>query len=438
MSRWSHTSLFYVYTLLWRLQFTNALWILYLIHLGWPLWQIGVAEAAFHAVALASELPTGAFADRFGKKTSLSVGLLIGCLTTWGMYLLPRAGFVPGVLGVGASSLSWAFTGGADRALLYEVAESSPEGSDAYAHLYGRALAITLAAGAVASAAGGFLVSLGWIWPFALSALPLLMAVLPVSLLPSPRHAASDERPPLLAVMREGVASVRQNHSLGLVVGFGALLALLVTTNHLYAQSTLSLKGAPVVLVTVLIGVMNALGALGSLLAGRARRHAGIVLAGGGLAMAVGLAVFGFAPLLAAVLAFSLVSLADGIVSPVYDAAMNDLAPPAVRATVLSFENALFSLSMIVFFPVAGWAMGQTGTAIPYFVMGSGRRGAGPPWADDRSGGAAPGAEPGWRRDPPRLPIAASQVSIPARTAMDANRDAPGGRRECEVSGWVG
>ena len=371
MSRWSHTSLFYAYTVLWRLQFTGALWVLYLLHLGWALWQVGLAEAAFHAFALASEVPTGAFADRFGYKTSLSVGLAIGSVATVGLYLLPRSGFIPGLMGGGATALSWSFTGGADRALLYRIAEESPEGAHAYARLYGRVLAITLAAGAVASAAGGLLVSLGWAWPFFLSALPLLLAIVPVSLLPAPAGVRDGGRASLTTLMRQGASAVRSRRALLLLVAFGALLGLLTTTNNLYAQATLTLKGAPVALVTLLIGAVNAVGAVGSLLAGRARRHAGSLLPLGAAAIAVGLVVLGVSPLLPAAFAFGLTALADGVVSPVYDAAMNDLAPPLVRATVLSFENALFSLSMIVFFPLFGWATGQAGTAIPYGVMGA-------------------------------------------------------------------
>lgn len=370
MSRWRRTSLFYLYTVLWRLQFTNALWILYLLHLGWPLWQIGVAEAAFHVVALVTELPSGAFADRFGHKTSLGVGLIVGAATSVGMYALPPFGFIPGVVAVGATAVSWAFTGGADRALLYEIAAECPGGTGSYAHLYGRALAITLAAGAAASAAGGLLVSLGWIWPFLLSAVPLLAALVPLAFLPAPTTPPHSVRPALADVMREGALAVRRSRGLFLLVAFGALLGLLATTNALYAQSTLSLKGAPVALVTLLIGGFNAVGAAGSLVAGRARRFMGPVLVGGGLAIAAGLVVLGSSPLVPAALAFALVNLADGVVSPVYDAAMNHLAPSGVRATVLSFENALFSLSMIVFFPLFGWGMDVVGTTLPYALLG--------------------------------------------------------------------
>lgn len=87
---------FFLYTFLWKLNFTSTLWILYLIHIGWPLWQITPAEVAFHASALLAEVPTGAFADRHGWRRSLRIGFLIhvtmlggGCSSS------PSGGFSP-------------------------------------------------------------------------------------------------------------------------------------------------------------------------------------------------------------------------------------------------------------------------------------------------------------------------------------------------------
>ncbi len=88
---------FYAYSALRWLQLTASLWLLYLIHLGWPLWQVGLAEVAFHLTSLATNLPTGSFADRYGRRTALRIGLAIAATAPLAMILLAPLSFAAGV-----------------------------------------------------------------------------------------------------------------------------------------------------------------------------------------------------------------------------------------------------------------------------------------------------------------------------------------------------
>jgi len=121
---------FYAFVAFRWLRLTGALWVLYLLHVGWSLWQVGIAEAAFHAVSFAAGVPTGIFADRAGRRRSLLLGLL-----------------ALGTLAIGFGALGSSFIGGADQALLHDLSRGLPEGSQAFARLYGRMDAISLTPG---------------------------------------------------------------------------------------------------------------------------------------------------------------------------------------------------------------------------------------------------------------------------------------------------
>ncbi len=366
---------FYAYSGLRWLQLTASLWLLYLVHLGWPLWQVGLAEVAFHLTSLATNLPTGAFADRYGRRTALRVGLAIAATAPIAMLVLAPLSFGWGLLAMAYHALAWSFIGGADQALLYDLA---PHKQD-FAHFYGRVLAITYASGAVGAVAGGWLATdFGWTAVYVAAGVVQLGALLVVWSLPEPSRARPDAGSAgpqpgahggIAARIRIMGAALRQVPGLlGLVLFYG-LVSVFITTNHLYGQTTLAAKGAPILLVTIVLAAANLAGAATSLLVGRWAARPGFparrVLRIATLALALLMAAVGALPLLGAATALVAGGAADGTVDPVATATLSRLAPDAVRATVLSAPDALFSLGMVMVFPAAGWLMGTRELGIP-------------------------------------------------------------------------
>ncbi len=370
---------FYAYSALRWFQLTASLWILYLVHLGWPLWQVGLAEVAFHLTSLATNLPTGAFADRYGRRTALRVGLAIAATAPVAMLTLAPLSWGWGIVAMAYHALAWSFIGGADQALLYDLA---PQKQD-FAHFYGRVLAITYASGALGAIAGGWLATaFGWAAVYAAAGAVQFGALAIAWRLPEPAQMRPDATPsepffnPNLdsnlgmgARLRTMAVALRQVPGLSGLVIFYGLVSVFITTNNLYGQTTLAAKGAPILLVTVILAMANVAAALSSLLVGRwAARPAfpaARVLRTATVLLAILLAAVGALPLVGAATAFVFDGVADGAVDPVATAALSRLAPDAVRATVLSAPDTLFSLGMVVLFPAAGWLMGARELGIP-------------------------------------------------------------------------
>ncbi len=370
---------FYAFVALRWLRLTGALWILYLLHVGWSLWQVGIAEAAFHAVSFAASVPTGIFADRVGRHRSLLLGLLIGAVAPPMEYLLAPHGVALGALAIGFGALGWSFIDGADQALLHDLSRGLPEGSRAFARLYGRMDAISLLSGAAAAPLGGWLVlSYGWIYPYACQAALTLLAIAPLLMLPAgPARLSGPGQPGgsgperRATSLRLAYAELRSTPGLLGLVLFGASLGVVATSNHLYAQSSLVAKGETVLAATAVIGLSSLLAALSSALAHRlpARRPASLLRAGS-LALAILIAAVGPARGPAAPLAYAGSDAVEGGVDVLYAAELHRTVPDALRATMVSVPQALFSLGMIAIFPLAGWAMGSLGVSRVYPALG--------------------------------------------------------------------
>ena len=360
---------FYCFTGLWSFNATSGLWILYLIHCHWSLFQIGIAEAGFHLVSFMSDVPTGAFADRFGRRQSLMIGLLIGStIPVMTFVLAPRSVFL-GVLSISLGALSWTFIGGADQALLYGLTQSQPL---SYARIYGRVAALSLGATGIAIVVGGFLVIHGgWIYPYLLTAATNLMAMTPMMWIPRPGIEEHKSEASVLTAIKGASRLASQDAALLLLVAIGATVATLSTINNLYAQAMLQHKGISLTVIDVLISLGTGIAASGSIVGGhlayrRRRQRFGSGLIIYGLAM-VAIGIF---PVTEAVSGYLLGSGVDGVIDPIYEAELNEKAPEEYRATILSLPGAGFSLGMMILFPLAGWLMGHGLWVSVYGTMG--------------------------------------------------------------------
>ena len=58
----------YAFNALGNLSIAGAAWVLLLVTQGYSLIQVGIAETVFHLVSITCEVPSGVFADVFGRK----------------------------------------------------------------------------------------------------------------------------------------------------------------------------------------------------------------------------------------------------------------------------------------------------------------------------------------------------------------------------------
>jgi MFS family permease len=109
----------YIFYFFSALEFTLAIYTLFLLDNGLSMTEIMILESIFTITIFAFEVPSGAFADRIGRKWALFLStflasiawLTFGFGTTFWIFLLAQI-FI---------GLAWAFSSGADSAFIYDT-----------------------------------------------------------------------------------------------------------------------------------------------------------------------------------------------------------------------------------------------------------------------------------------------------------------------------
>jgi MFS family permease len=361
---------FYAFKLTTETQFTSAIWILYLQSRGFSLTQIGLAEAAFHLAPVLLEIPSGSFADLVGRRWSLAIGSLLIAISTALMFV---AGSLPlMMLALFLNGASYSFRSGADQAFLYD---SLGERQGNYAGIFGKLLGASYVIGAATVWIGAALSDISYTWPFALAVGAGLAGVwLAVGLRePASAQPVTEKRVSPLGHLREAVSLLRLRPVVAGMLVFSGPFWAAGTVAFLYLQAAFSERGLSNTVIGLVIGGALLLNAAGAALAGRVERYGGFSRQLALLAAFTGIGVAGVAagPVGIAISSYLAANLASGLMEPLLFAWFNRQMPSAQRATLLSIESWTFSLTMIVAFPLGGWAAETWGWGVLFAVCGA-------------------------------------------------------------------
>lgn len=107
----------YTSSILGNLSLTGA-WVAILASRGYELVEIGIAETVFHITSLIFEIPSGVFADVFGRKKMLIISTIMGMLGNVIMIFSDNLFMV--CMSIAFMALNYNFSSGSDDALAYE------------------------------------------------------------------------------------------------------------------------------------------------------------------------------------------------------------------------------------------------------------------------------------------------------------------------------
>ena len=358
---------FYLFRFFVDFQLWLPIWAVYLIdERGLSLTQLTALDAPFWILLIVLEVPTGAIADRWGRKVSLSYGafanaiavVVFGLATNFGVLLV--------------SYMVWAaaFTlySGADSAFVYDSLRAIGRERD-YPKLWGRARAIQ-AIGAILGLLIGSLVahytSL-WIPVVASGGLMGVAWFVSFSFKEPPRFEEGAQQS-YLGVVKEafGVAfgkpSVRFMMLLTAgVMGVGVSMIIL-------QQPFLAAHEMPIWSFGLFLTPGQLLSMVGALITYRVVTLLGVsriivlmpivvMITAVGLGALDHVTAFAFYPLTTTMFAMSFVAISDYL---------NRRIPSANRATILSIHNMIFSLSVAGMEPLLGWLGDTWGLPVAY------------------------------------------------------------------------
>ncbi len=343
---------------------------------GLSLTQIGVLESVAWVLAAAIEVPTGAIADRWGRKASMALGTSLYALA---MFLILTEALSPTfLLGYALWNTSFAFISGADTAFLYDSLKADGRADEA-AKQSGRYLAITQGSQGVASVIGAAVATLDITLCFTIGGVSGLVATaLVLTFKEPPRLEAGEAQLTFWRNLRIAVAIAARRPAvrwlLLLTAGF-AIVPLVVY--YVLLQPYALAVGLPIAsLGFVVLGVQSA-GVAASWLAHRIEGRVGLwTLVTGGIAISIGsMWLLGALPSVPTVALVLTVALVPALAQPLLSAHLNDLIPSAQRATIISLSALLFELGLAIGMPLllgladAFGAPATMGIAAPVYAL---------------------------------------------------------------------
>ncbi len=344
---------FYAYKLSTEFYFLSAIWILFLQSRGFSLTEIGLAEAAFHLAPLLLELPSGSFADLVGRRWSLVLGSLLIALSAAVLWMADSLPLV--MLALFLHGASYSFRSGADQAFLYE---SLGERQGNFASIFGKLLGASYLVAAAAAWIGAALSDITYSLPFALSiGVALGGAWLAAGLVEPPRAGdASEGKPTVRQHMQGARKALRAQPAVAAMLVFSGGFWASVSIAGLYLPAAFADRGLSNTFIGGVIAAMLVMDAIGAMLAGRAgqrgRFRTQLVIFG--VVSGLMLAGTAISVLWIALVAFLLSRFISTLLEPLLFAWFNRMLPSDQRATLLSIESWMFSLTMIIAFPLAG------------------------------------------------------------------------------------
>ena len=361
-------------SLLAGLEFTSyfgitSFWILFFIQNGLSLLQIGLLESIFHGTSLLCEIPSGMLADRFSYKTNLYLARLASIVSSI-LILLGQGNFWIYALAMMVSAWSYNFDSGTSTAFLYDSAVEAGQ-KDRYLQISSFLSGVAEVTRTLGTVVAGFFIHGALAWTYLIAIGLSFLSIILIYFMKEPM--AKREKNEALT-FKTIVLQVRKEWHEKPVLFYWMMTYQLVGTlmcmfYFYYQQKISDLAGWQVSLVMLIGSGLNLIAVYVASQIGKkwnSNRVFPTLVALTGLAL---LLVF-FGTPFAFLLVYLLTDILYAVYQPIYFNDLQGYLPSSVRATMLSINSMLFSLSMIVIFPLTGWLIDRWGLVAVFLVLG--------------------------------------------------------------------
>ena len=360
--------------LLAGLEFTSyfgitSFWILFFIQNGLSLLQIGLLESIFHGTSLLCEIPSGMLADRFSYKTNLYLARLSSIGSSI-LILFGQGNFWIYAIAMMVNAWSYNFDSGTSTAFLFDSAVEAGQ-KDRYLQISSFLSGVAEVTRTLGTVVAGFLIHGALAWTYYIAIGLSLISILLIFLMKEP-ESKSDERSHL--TLKRILEVVKQEWQEKPVLFYWMLTYQLVGTImcmfYFYYQQKISDLTSWQVSLIMLIG--SGFNLLAVYLASQIGKKWNSNQVFPILVALTGLALFlvGLKTPFAYLSVYLLTNALYAVYQPIYYNDLQAYLPSSVRATMLSINSMMFSLSMIVIFPLTGWLIDTCGFVAVFLVLG--------------------------------------------------------------------
>jgi MFS family permease len=360
----------YIFTLLQNIDLTRGIWMIYLASKGMSLTQLGLLETIFHITSFTMEVPTGAIADLFGRKTSRVLGRLFGLMGL--ILMLFSNNFYWFAVSFIFSSLSYNLESGAGDALVYDsLKEINKE--DQYMRISGNKELFYQIASTISFLAGGYLASKSYRIAFILSIIIGSITILQSLTFFEPntyKSEAKGSKKMFSAQLKTSIMVLKSNTKIGALILFVQIIMTFATCMFYYLQNYLKGMGYNEAKIGLIYAIASIMAAITATQVHKIEKHIkekGLLLI---MPLITAACICGIALSKYHFVFFIILMITESIIYVAVSDYINKIIPSENRATILSFASMAFSFFMITLFPFIGMIGDKYSLMVAFKLLG--------------------------------------------------------------------
>ena len=343
---------YFLFQFLANMAFFSPIIVLFWQQNGLSMTQIMLLQSIYAIGVSILELPTGAFADYFGKKKSLLLGAafwVVGCFWYGSSHTFWQ--FAIGELMVGVGS---AFFSGADRAYLHQVlAEEGRENT--FKKVEGKARGIIQIAQGVGSIIGGFLASISFGFTILATGALNIISFATIATFPDTKERKKNSLG-YVQIIKESITLIYYHKELLWLTLFFAAFYALVWPLQFYAQVYLKAINLPVYQFGIAYFLFNLIAAFflqfTHEVEQRTNKYVYLILT---ISIVISLILTGFFQTIFLIPIWSMFIIANFMNQTIISSRVLAIVSPHKAATILSFQSLVRRIIYAAIVPFLGY-----------------------------------------------------------------------------------
>lgn len=361
----------YVFSFMENFNISSAIWVLYMVYKGLPLWQIGIVEGIFHVTSFLFEVPSGAIADLFGRKNVMLAGRVCSIISAIiNLFSNNIFGFSIGFI---ISALGYNLNSGSEEALVYDSLKQA-ECEDEYLRVNSRLNLIIEISQGLATFVGGILAEYSFVYCYVTSIVIALISLIPCFMFKEPSikdENNKDERISIKKHFKLCYSIIKTNKKIMKILIYFPVVFTFHTVVYFYGQQYFSILGCnkiEISLIMLLGGITSCIGAVScekviSIFKDKTKYIASIL-------MGISIVFISGKSLVISIIFFAVMNYVNSLLYPIQSTSLNKLIPSEQRATIISIDSMIFSLCMICMFPLCGLIADKFNLHVTFFALG--------------------------------------------------------------------
>lgn len=361
----------YLFRFIGNFSITEVIWVLYLAHKGLSLTEIGILEGIFHVTSLLSEVPSGALADLMGRKRVM----IVSCISSMISACIMLVSSQMWQFGIAFVFSAWSFNlmSGSEDALVYDSLLYLGE-ETSYYKVNSRLEVIIEVAQALATFVGGLLAECSFAYCYIATIVIGGISLLPCSLMKEPvlEHSTKKEKISWKEHFVTSFQVMKENPAVRKILFFYSYVFTFYTSVFFYCQKYFEEAGLNKVQISLVMLFAGTVSCFGSIWSEKLVRKVGENMKYIA-AFVMGASILGmaFGNVIVSIGCIAGTSFFNAMLYPLQSASLNSLIPSEQRATIISVGSMIFSVFMIVLFPVMGFAADNFGLHVSFLIAGT-------------------------------------------------------------------